>query len=772
MVGIGASIARHEDVPLLRGAARFVGDVRLPGMLHLRVVRSQMAHGALVAIDVSAATAAAGVVAVWTAADVAADLGRVPVIQPRVSYDARVVPYLQPVIAADRVRYVGEPVAVVVATDPYVAEDAAELVAVDIEPLPVRLDLDAPDGPEPLFAIGDLVADLHAEFGDVDARFARAAAVVHADLITGRHTGVPMETRGLVVEYDSLADGLVVHGSTKVPHANRTQLADHLGLAPSRITMRETAVGGGFGVRGEYYPEDLLVPWAAWRLRRPVSWIEDRQEHLVAANHSRQQVHHAAMAVDAAGCILAMTSEFWVDHGAYVRSHSLRVPDLTLSMLPGPYDIGAYRAVAHCVVSNRTPTATYRAPGRFESSFVRERLIDMAAAELGMDRVEIRRRNLLRPEQLPYQRQLLSTSEPVVLSEGDYPALLERVVEVVDLDDIACRRAAGERVGYGVAAFLEKSGLGPWESGSMTVSDDGFVTVRTGCSSVGQGLRTVLAQIAADALEIDAERVRVEFLDTDRVDYGIGSYASRSTVTAGSAVHLAAHAVLAKARCVAAAHLGSEPDTLCYRAGGFESDDGRRVELGELARLLDPPYATRLGLTPGLGASEHFHVEKVTYPYGVHAAVVRVDAETNSVAVEKVVLGFDVGRAVNPMLVEGQLHGGAAQAVGGALLEEFLYDADGNPLASTFMDYLVPTAAEAPDMAVVISEATPAVHNPLGVKGAGEGGITGLAAAIAAGIDHALDRPGLVRQLPITPARLMEARRRPVGRSTVVSARG
>ncbi len=729
-------------------------------MLHMRVVRSPIAHGRITDVDVGAAAAVPGVVAVWTAADVVTDLGRVPVIQPRVSFDDRVVPYLQPVLAVDRVRYVGEPVAVVVATDPYVAEDAAELVIVDIAALPVRLDLQATDGSEPLFAGGDHVADLLAEFGDVDSEFQRAAAVVRAELRTGRHTGVPMETRGIVAEYDPLADGLVVHGSTKVPHANRAQLADHLGLAPSRIAMRETAVGGGFGVRGEYYPEDFLVAWAARRLRRPVSWIEDRQEHLVAANHSREQVHHAAMAVDPDGRILAMTSEFWADHGAYVRSHGLRVPDLTLSMLPGPYDIGAYRGVAHCVVSNRTPTATYRAPGRFESSFVRERLIDMAAAALGMDRLEIRRRNLLRPEQLPYERHVLSTAEPVVLSEGDYPALFERVVERVDREAIEARRAAGERVGYGVAAFLEKSGLGPWESGSVSVGDDGSVTVRTGCSSVGQGLRTVLAQIAADALDVDASRVRVEFLDTDRVDYGTGSYASRSTATAGSAVHLAARAVLAKARCVAAAHLCTDAATLTYRAGRFESEDGdRRVDLGELAGLLDPPRATRLGLTPGLAATEHFHVEKVTYPYGVHAAVVRVDPDTNAVHVESVVLGFDVGRAVNPMLVEGQLHGGAAQAIGGALLEEFLYDSTGNPLASTFMDYLLPTAAEVPEMAVVISEDAPALHNPLGVKGAGEGGITGLAAAIAGAIDHALDRPGLVRQLPVTPARLRAARR-------------
>jgi aerobic carbon-monoxide dehydrogenase large subunit len=365
---------------------------------------------------------------------------------------------------------------------------------------------------------------------------------------------------------------------------------------------------------------------------------------------------------------------------------------------------------------------------------------------------------MVRPDQMPYRRQLLSTAEPVVLSEGDYSALLRRVADGLDLDAIEARRARGERVGYGIAAFLEKSGLGPWESGSVTVEDDGSVMVRTGCSSVGQGLRTILAQIAADGLEIEPDRVRVELLDTGRIDYGTGSYASRSTATAGSAVHLAVRAVPEKARFVAAAELATGADPLTYRAGGFETADGaRRLSLGELAALLDPVRATRLGLTPGLSATEHFHVERITYPYGAHAAVVRVDEDTGGVVVERVVLGFDVGRAVNPMLVEGQLHGGAAQAVGGALLEEFRYDGSGNPIASTFMDYLLPTMAEVPEMTAIISEDAPAKHNPLGVKGAGEGGITGLAAAIAGAIDHALDRPGLVRRLPITPARLRAA---------------
>lgn len=750
---IGTSILRHEDASLVRGAATYVGDLRIPGLLHLRVVRSDVAHGAITAIDADLARRMDGVVAVWTAADVKTDRGQVPLIWPRVSFDRAVEPYLQPVLAVDRVRYVGEPVAIVVATDEYVAEDAAELVVVDIDVCDPHLDLEQRDGPK-LFPEGNEVTTLHAEFGDVDAAFANAAVVVEAELRSGRHTGVPMETRGIVAEYDPLAEGLILHGSTKVPHANRSQLSEHLGIAPSRITMRETAIGGGFGVRGEYYPEDFLVAWAAWRLKRPVRWVEDRREHLIAANHSRQQIHHAAMAADPDGRILALRSEFWSDHGAYVRSHGVRVPDLTLSMLPGPYDLPAYRGLAHCIVSNRTPTATYRAPGRFESSFVRERLIDMVAGKLGLDPVEVRRRNLIRPDQLPYQRSLLSTSEPVVFSEGDYPALLDRVLTHVDRERIAERRRNGEKVGLGVAVFLEKSGLGPWESGAVSVLPDGSITVRSGCSSVGQGIRTILAQIAADELQVDPDMVRVEFMNTSRTDYGTGSYASRSTATAGSAVHLAAKALIERAQCVAADELGGSIDELRFAGGTFTASTGESLTLAQIAALLDPVRAARLGLPPGLNVEEHFHVEKVTYPYGVHTAEVAVDPETGEVTVERLVLGFDVGRAVNPALVEGQLHGGAVQAIGGALYEEFTYDEGGNPQASTFMDYLLPTMAETPAMVAVISEDSPAMHNPLGVKGAGEGGITGVAAAIAGAIDDALGQPGTVRTVPITPARL------------------
>ncbi|MGH8916637.1 MAG: xanthine dehydrogenase family protein molybdopterin-binding subunit, partial [Acidimicrobiia bacterium] len=410
---IGTSVLRHEDPPLLTGRARYVGDIRLSGLLSLAVVRSSVAHGIITHIDTDAAGELPGVEAVFTARDIVETLGDVPRIPPRVSFDETVVPYLQPILAVDRVRYVGEPIAIVVAEDRYVAEDAAALVAIDIDVLEPFLDVSAGDG-EQIHDAGNLITTLVGEYGDLDAAIAAAEVVLRVELMVGRHSGVPMETRGITVEFDPSSDHLTVHGATKVPHWNRNMTAELLRMRPSRLTFKETAVGGGFGVRGELYPEDVLAVWAADRLHRSVTWIEDRREHLMAANHSREQSHQAVIAGDRSGRITAMASEILVDMGAYVRTHSIRVPDLTVSMLPGPYDIANYRASAQCLITNKTPTGTYRGPGRFESSFVRERLVDIFAAEVGVDPVEVRRINLIKPDQIPYERPLSSTGDPMV----------------------------------------------------------------------------------------------------------------------------------------------------------------------------------------------------------------------------------------------------------------------------------------------------------------------------------------------------------------------
>ena len=736
-----------------------MADVHLPGHLTLAFVRSSISHGEILDIDTSAASLLPGVEAIFTARDIESSLGTLPRIPPRVSFDETVVPYLQPILAKDRVRYVGEPIAVVVASDRYVAEDAAELVFVDIEPREAHVHGDS--GGEPIHDAGNLVTSLFGEFGDVDVALRDSSIVVEAELSIGRHTGVPMETRGIAVEYNPANNHLTIHGATKVPHWNRNAICDLLSIPPSTLTMKETAIGGGFGVRGELYPEDVLAVWVANRIRRSVTWIEDRREHLMTANHSREQRHRAVIAGDGTGRINAIASEFWMDMGAYVRTHSVRVADLTLSMLPGPYDIGSYRAVGHCVITNKTPTGTYRGPGRFESSFVRERLIDLFAAEVGMSPTDVRRINLIRPDQIPYERALSSTGEPVVFSEGDFTGMLDLAVNSLEIEGVDERRSSGEAVGIGIAMFLEKSGLGPWETGSIDVDPDGVVSVRSGCSSVGQGIRTALAQIVADKLEIPVAQVRVELLDTDRTEYGIGSYASRSTVTAGNALVEASQGIIAKVKQVAAAEFEVDRGDLEYRSGGVEvrGSPEFRISIFDAASRLTPSASKSYGIeSPGLNAESVFDVKRVAYPCGAQGAVVSVDRDTGAVTVEKLVLCYDIGRAVNPMLVMGQMEGGAVQAIGGTLLESFVYDEYGNPLATSFMDYMMPTMAETPKLLALPSEMSTTETNPLGIKGAGEGGVPGVAAAIASAVDDALGRPGAVKSLPIKPETLLSSR--------------
>lgn len=749
---IGRSLRRSEDLALITGAATYVGDFSFPSQLHARIVRSPVAHGAIEDIDTEDATALPGVVGVWTAADLIGEFGTVPTIKTRVSHREEVMPYLQGVLASDRVRYVGEPVALVVAVDPYIAEDAADLVFVDIDPAPAVTDARSATSGEPLFEQGNAITTLVARTGDANAAFQDAPVVVECELSIGRHSAVPMETRGVLAAYDADNNGIVIHAATKVPHWNRKELARLLNIEETRVRMVEASVGGGFGVRGEFYPEDFLVAWAALKLEQTVQWLEDRREHFIATNHSRQQSHEASIAGTEDGRILALRSEFWADLGAYIRTHGVRVPELTITMMGGPYDIANYEAIAHCVTTNKTPTGTYRAPGRFESCFVRERLIDLFAARIGMDPVEVRRKNLVRSEQLPYIRDLGPGLDAMRLHDGDYAALLEKVNDALDRDGVKRRRESGEIVGAGVAMFLEKSGVGPGESGSVEIQADGGVVVRSGCSSVGQGLRTALAQIAADTLQIEFDRVQVALMDTEHTDRGTGTFASRSTATAGTAVYQAAIEVIEQARGFASAQLGVTPENLEYRGGGFETGGaGKRMTLEDMAAARDRGEEG----APPLAVSEYFEVLSVEFPYGAHGAVVSVDGETGACHVERLILGFDVGRAVNPMMIEGQLHGGAMQGLAGALFEAFVYDEDGNPLATSFMDYLMPTAMESPEMTTIVTEDHPTDTNPLGIKGAGEGGVTGVAAAIASAIGDALQEPATVLNLPFQPSSIV-----------------
>jgi carbon-monoxide dehydrogenase large subunit/6-hydroxypseudooxynicotine dehydrogenase subunit gamma len=753
---VGRSVPRLEDRPLVTGRGRFAADVSFPHQLHMRVVRSTFANGRIRAIDITAARALPGVVAVWTFADIA----DIPPIDFRLTRVEGLEPYRQTVLAKERVRYVGDPVAAVFAEDPYIAEDAADLVEMDIEELPVLLAADAAPGE---FDTGRPTEPtvVRKGYGDVDAAFRGAHAVIELRLAVGRHSGVPMETRGAIGRYDAARDVLEMHGAAKVPHWNRDNIARMLGRDPSTVHLYEGHVGGGFGIRGELYPEDVLVCLAALRLGRPVKWIEDRREHLLAANHSRQQRYRLRAAVDAEGRILGIDTEFFHDQGAYVRTHAATVPDLAAAMLPGPYRVPNYRALGHIRLTNKTPCGTYRAPGRYESTFARERLLDAIAARVGISQVEVRRRNFVGKAEMPYERPLDTLGTHVVFDSGDYAGLLDKALAGIGWDALQAkltqRRAAGELVGAGLGIFVEKSGLGPFDGVRVGVDTNGKVEVITGAASVGQGVETVVAQICADALGVDYTRVRVIHGQTDRIDHGLGAFASRVTVMTGEATRLAAVKVKQKALGMAAELLQASADDLDVIDGEVRHRSrasGPSIALGDIARHLLPASRTRGDREPGLSAEGWFFSNHMNYPYGVHVAVVRVDPETGGVAIERFLIAYDIGRAVNPMLVEGQIAGGFAQGVGGALFEEFLYDDRGEPLSVTFADYLMPTAREIPEIDVIISEDAPSPLNPLGLKGSGEGGINAVGAAIASAIDDAIGMPGAVTELPVTPRRL------------------
>lgn len=749
---IGASVERLEDRPLISGEGRFAGDIAFPHQLHMRMVRSPYARGKLNGIDAAAARALPGVVAVWTADDIA-DL---PPIDFREGSIEKLAPFRQPVLARDVVRYAGEPIAAVFATDAYLAEDAADLVEFDIEEVDAVTDA--------ALAASDFAPGLTTEptickqgYGDVSEAFKNAAHIVEMDLSIGRHSGVPLETRGAIGRYDAARDVLELHGAAKVPHRNRESFARMLNRSTGGLHVYEGHTGGGFGIRGEIYPEDILVLVAAMRLRRPVKWIEDRREHMIAANHSRQQRHRIRAAVDRDGRLLGIDDDFFHDQGAYIRTHGTRVADMSCGILPGPYRLPHYRVNAHFRLTNKTPAATYRSPGRYETNFVRERLMDRIAQQLGLSRVEVRRRNLIAPEEMPYERPLVALGDDVVLDSGRYEEALDKALARFGWDklqaDVEKRRAAGEIVGLGIAMYVEKSGLGPIDGVRVNVHTSGEVEVVTGGASLGQGFETVIAQVAAQTLGVDYRKVRVVHGRTDRIEYGIGAHATRATVMTANATMVAAQKVRAKALDMAAQLTQADATSLAIVDGIVMRADGSGagIDLGQIAHHLRPASAVRGEREPGLTADGWFTVDHMTYPYGTQLALVKLDPGTGGVTIEKILIAFDVGRAINPMLVRGQLVGGFAQGLGGALFEEFQYDERGQPLSVTFADYLMPTAHEMPAVDVMILEDAPSTTNPLGIKGAGEGGIAAAGAVIASAIDDALGNEGLITQIPVKP---------------------
>lgn len=750
---IGASIKRKEDPRLLVGAGRYVDDLQLPRMLHAAIVRSPQAHARIGAIDAAAARGLPGVALVATAADLG-NARRIPIrLGPRPALES----FLQPPLARGRVRYVGEPVALVVAADRRVAEDAADLVTVEYEPLPVVADAEQAirHGAAVLHdEAGSNVADrLLTVIGEPEDALAGAPVRLRQRLTVQRHSGVPMETRGLLAAYDAATDLLTMWGPTKVPHFNRRVLADLLGWPEARIRFIEPDVGGGFGVRGEFYPEDFLIPWAAVRLQRPVKWVEDRREHLAATNHSRQQIHDVEVGATRDGRLVALIDHVAVDMGAYLRTHGVTVPELTAALLPGPYRLPHYRCEVSCVMTNKTPTGTYRAPGRYEGNFVRERTMDLLAQAVGLDPAEIRRRNFIAPDAMPYAVGTRALGEETTYDVGAYASTLAAALDAIRYPQVrrdqAQARKVGRRVGVGIGCFVEKAGPGPWEAARVVLDPQGRATVYSGGASLGQGIETVLAQICAHQLGLPVDAITVRHGDTAEVPEGVGAWGSRVTVVGGCAVHYAAGEVRTMVLERAAQRLEAAMGDLVVENGRVwvRGAPGRRLAVRDLV----PPE--------GLSAAHRYHATKMTYPYGAHAAVVDVDSATGQVTVLDYAIAYDVGRAVNPRLVEGQLVGGLAQGLGGALLEELAYDEHGQLLSATFMDYLLPSSMEMPKRVTIkILEETPTPLNPLGVKGAGEGGTAAVGAAIANAVADALGAQGTaITDLPVTPQRVVEA---------------
>jgi carbon-monoxide dehydrogenase large subunit len=760
---IGERIKRREDVRLLRGIGKYVGDIRRVGMAHAAIVRSAHAHARIVRIDASKAANLAGVVGVLTAKDmpgvktIPMRTGRIPGLERS----------QQTPIVTTKARYVGDPLAVIVAESRYIAEDALELVDVEYAPLQAVTDAKEsmqPGAPQLHESVpNNVAATFQVDVGDVTAGFAESDLIVEEEFSTQRHAAVPLETRGLVAEFDAGRGLLTVWGPTKMTHTNWRILSELTGLPQSCIHFIEPEVGGGFGARGEFYPEDFLIPFAAMHFGRPVCWIEDRSENLKTMNQSRQQKHRVKIGVKKDGTIVAIEAEILFDMGGYTRTHG-GVPAISASaMLRGPLRIKNYRCNVFCVLTNKTPVGTYRSPGRYEANFVRERLLDLVAHRLGLDPADIRRRNLIRHEEMPYDL----GKHPfhyMVYDTGDFPGQFERALQKIDYEKLkntcAEAKSQGRAIGVGIGCFVETSGIGPWEYARVEIDNAGKVVLYSGCNSVGQGIATALSQIVADELQVAIDDVRVVHGDTAKVPYGNGSNASRSTVMAGSAALGASRKVKDKLVHIACAALEIDSSDVFLRDGKVIARGApeRFLSFSEIAALALPGPALKSGFMPGISEEDFFATDKRPFPYGVHVAVVEVDRETGLLKILDYLVTEDVGRKINPMIIEGQMAGGLAQGIGGALLEEFVYNEDGQPLATSFMDYLMPTAMEMPKAQFVSTEDYPTPHNPLGVKGAGEGGITAAGAALANAVSNALGVE--VMQLPLRPDYILELLRR------------
>ncbi len=780
----GQRVPRVEDPRLVTGQGRYLDDLGQDA-LAVAFVRSPHAHARVTDIDVEAALDVEGLVAIYTYDDLDGRMAEpLPLLIPHPTLTQGRTPYP---LAKDEVNHVGEAIVMVVASDRYLAEDIAGLIEVTYEFLPPVVGVAAAREAANLVhddVPGNVAATMVQEVGDAAATIAAAPRRARLELSIERSASMPMEGKGVHARWDDDDKSLLVHTSTQTSTSVRQAVAAKLSLPVDRVEVVTPDVGGGFGVKIVHpWPEEVLVPWAAMRLGSPVKWVEDRREHFISSAHERGQLHEVEFGYDDDGVLLGLSVEFWHDHGAYTP-YGLIVPIITSTQLLGPYQPRAYRVEFHSVYTNTVIVTPYRGAGRPQGCFVMERVMDFIARDLGLDRALVRERNFIQPEQMPYDQGLVfQDGRPLIYDSGDFPASMAMLKSLVGWDDFAAQREAarreGRRVGIGLACYVEGTGVGPYEGGHVRVETDGSVVVSTGLTTQGQGHQTMLAQIVGDELGVPMDRIRVTTGDTRRFKYAVGTFASRTAVMSGSAVALTARKVREKALRIAADALEASVDDLEIVDGHVrvKGSPGAQIDLGTVAVLSNPlRYAfddatkratqfaaaadpTRAPVTPGdqpgLEGTEYYSPTQSTFANGMHAVIVETDPETADIKILRYCVVHDCGTVINPMIVEGQVHGGVAQGVGGALYERMEYDDAGQLVNASFMDFLMPYASEVPHIEVDHLQ-TPSPLNPLGVKGAGEAGVIPGSAAIASAIEDAEGFP--ITAMPISPSELFALR--------------
>jgi aerobic carbon-monoxide dehydrogenase large subunit len=766
----GHSLKRNEDPRLLTGQALFVDDVHLPGMAHVAFLRSPYAHARIRSMDVRAARVMPGVLGVYTADDLGDYWKPGPLLVPPPPIAGLVFhPRTQVPLAQGKVRHVGEPIAVVVAESRYQAEDAAEHIAVDYEPLPTVVEIEQALAADAPLIHEDLTQNLNAHViqrkGDYAVAQAQADVLIRRRFVYDRGTAAAMENRGIVASWDAKGEALTIWDTTQAPIPIRNGLAAMLGLAEKQVRVIAPFIGGGFGPKiMMFYPEEVLLPWIAMQLGRPVKWIEDRSENFYATTQERGQIHEAEIALTRDGRVLGIHDTFLHDAGAYAP-YGLTVPLNSQCTLLGQYDIEHYYTEFRSVFTNKPIVTPYRGAGRQHGVFVMERLLDLAAKELGIDRAEIRRRNLIPPEKFPYNNQIIYQDfAPLVYDSGNYEPALDKAIELIGYRQFLTEeqprlRAQGKYVGLGLVTYVEGTGIGPYEGARITVETSGRVSVATGIGTQGQGHYTVFAQVVAEQLGVPIENIRLVTGDTAEFYWGAGTFASRGAVVAGNAIHAAAVKVRQKILKKASDEFEVAEEDLELTDGvvRVKGSPDKAIKLGDLAARSNPLRgAVKPGAEPGLEATDYFGPERGATASGVHAMIVEVDPETLLVEIKKYVVVHDCGRVINPMILEGQIQGGVAQGIGNAFYEQLVFNEEGQLLNASFMDYLLPTADTVPPIITDHVE-TPSPLNPLGVKGAGEAGAIPVGPLFAQAVEDALQAYGVeILEIPLSPGRLYE----------------